>query len=140
MSVAQQGVGLWGGVQLGADLGRNASLLFGASTSSRPVAVGDQAAGRVLVSLGLGFNAAVFSREPGPRVPTTAPQAFIVSPSTRGRIRVAIRVRAGDVDSVEFASDCTRWMPVLMQRSADVWIVDVPATAGLHHANIRING
>jgi hypothetical protein len=139
MAVAQQGAGLWGGLQLGAELGRGASLLFGAATSSRFVSAGNPQIGRGTVSLGFGFNAAIFSRRPSERpAPTNAPQTFVVSRSAPGRIRITIRVSGAD--AVEFASDCTQWKPVSMERGADGWTVDLPASAGLHHANIRVNG
>jgi len=138
MAVAQQGAGLWGGLQLGAEIGRGASLLIGASTSPR-LLTGAQP-GRNTVSVGFGFNAGIFSRTPSERSasPSDASRAFVVSSTGAGRIRVAIRVAAAD--SVEFASDCTQWGPVQMTRDGDRWVVYVVALAGLHRANIRVNG
>ncbi len=138
MAVAQEGVGLWGGLQFGTDIGRGTSLLFGATTSSRLLLIGDQTTGRSSVSLGFGFNTAIFSGDPSARAQPSVAPAFVVSASAPGRVRITIRVR--NADSVEFASDCTRWTSVAMERRGDVWAVDVPATAGLHHANIRVNG
>jgi hypothetical protein len=139
LAVAQQGAGLWGGLQLGAELGRGASLLLGAATSSRFVSAGNQQIGRGTVSLGFGFNAAILSRRSSERpASTNGPRAFVVSTSAPGRIRITIRVSGAD--AVEFASDCTQWKPVSMERGADGWTVDLPASAGLHHANIRVNG
>src|SRR5262249_52505139 len=94
--------------------------------------------GRGMVSFGLGFNAAVFSRLPSTGSSASATQTFVVSPSGPGRVRVAIRVPGAD--SVQLASDCAAWAPVRMERPADAWVVDVAAIAGLHHANIRVNG
>jgi hypothetical protein len=136
MAVAQQGSGLWGGLQLGAEIGRGASLLVGASTSPRLLA-GAQP-GRNTVSVGFGFNAGVFSRRPGGVASGSANAAFAISPAGAGRVRIAIRVAAAD--SVEFASDCTQWQPIQMTRNGDGWVVDVAALAGLHRANIRVNG
>jgi hypothetical protein len=137
MAVAQQGSGLWGGLQLGAELGRGASLLIGASSSPRLLASAQPNAGRNTVSLGFGFNAGVFSRRAGVASGSTN-TAFVISPAGAGRVRVAIRVASAD--SVEFASDCTQWRPVQMTRDGDRWVVDVAALAGLHRANIRVNG
>jgi hypothetical protein len=136
VAIAQQGSGLWGGFQLGAEIGRGASLLVGASSSPRLLA-GAQP-GRNTVSLGFGFNAGVFSRRAGGVASGSANAAFVISPAGAGRVRVAIRVAAAD--SVEFASDCTQWRPVQMTRDGDRWVVDVAALAGLHRANIRVNG
>ena len=41
---------------------------------------------------------------------------------------------------MEFASDCTQWSPIQMTRDGDRWMVEVAALAGLHRANIRVNG
>ena len=138
MAVAQQGSGLWGGLQLGAELGRGASLLIGASSSPRLLASAQPNAGRNTVSLGFGFNAGVFSRRPGGVASSAANAAFAISPAGAGRVRIAMRLAAAD--SVEFASDCTQWRPVQMTREGDSWVVDVAAVAGLHRANIRVNG
>lgn len=139
VAVAQQGAGVWGGLQLGAELGRGASLLLGAATASRFVSAGNQQIGRGTVSLGFGFNAAIFSHRSSERPGSTnAPQTFVVSATAPGRIRITIRVSSAG--AVEFASDCTQWKPVSMERSADGWIVELPAAAGLHHANIRVDG
>ncbi len=136
VAIAQQGSGLWGGFQLGAEIGRGASLLVGASSSPRLLAAAQP--GRNTVSLGFGFNAGVFSRRAGGVASGSANAAFVISPAGAGRVRVAIRVAAAD--SVEFASDCTQWRPVQMTRDGDRWFVDVAALAGLHRANIRVNG
>jgi len=138
MAIAKQGSGLWGGLQLGADLGRGASLLIGASSSPSVLAGTEPNAGRNAASLGLGFNAGVFSRRPGAVASSSANAAFVMSPAGAGRVRIAIRV--GAADSVEFASDCTQWRPIQMTRDGDRWIVDVAALSGLHRANIRVNG
>ena len=90
------------------------------------------------MSLGFGFNAGVFSRRTDGVASSSASAAFVISPAGVGRVRVAIRVAAAD--SVEFASDCTQWQPVQMTRDGDRWVVDVAALAGLHRANIRVNG
>ena len=139
VAVAQQGSGVWGGLQLGADLGRGASLLAGVASSPRLLANGQRNAGRSTLSLGVGFNAGVFSRTRSEGKATTPSRtAFVVSQTSAGRIRIAIRVAAAD--SVEFASDCTQWKAVSMARAGDGWVVEVPALAGLHRANIRVNG
>jgi hypothetical protein len=140
MAIAQKGSGLWGGLQLGAEIGRGASLLIGASTSPRLLSATQIGGARNRLSVGFGFNAGVFSRTPSARSPSPsdASPAFVVSSAGAGHIRIAIRVAAAD--SVEFASDCTQWGPVQMTRDGDRWVVDVAALAGLHRANIRVNG
>jgi hypothetical protein len=140
MAIAQQGWGLWGGLQLGAEIGRGASLLIGASTAPRLLSATQIGGARNRLSVGFGFNAGVFSRTPSERSasPSDASRAFVVSSAGAGRVRIAIRVAAAD--SVEFASDCTQWRPVRMTRDGDRWVVDVAALAGLHRANIRVSG
>jgi hypothetical protein len=139
VAIAQQGSGLLAGLQLGADLGRGASLLLGASSSPRILQSTLPKSGGNTLSLGFGFNAGVFTRwSRDGAAPSSTNAAFVVSPVAQGRIRVAIRVPAAD--SVEFASDCTQWRPIQMSRDGDRWMVDVAALAGLHRANIRING
>jgi hypothetical protein len=138
VAVAQQGTGLWAGLQVGADLGRGASLLIGASSSPQLLATDQPRAGGTTLSLGFGFNAGVFSRRSDGETPNSAKAAFVISPAGTGRVRVAIRV--GAADSVEFASDCTQWRPVQMTRDGDRWVVEVAAAAGLHRANVRVNG
>jgi hypothetical protein len=139
VAIAQQGSGLLAGLQLGADLGRGASLLLGASSSPRILQSTLPKSGANTLSLGFGFNAGVFTRRPRDgAAPSSTNAAFAVSPVAPGQIRVAIRIPGAG--SVEFASDCTQWRPVQMSRDGDRWIVDVAALAGLHRANIRVNG
>jgi hypothetical protein len=139
VAVTTEGSGILAGLQLGADLGRGVSLLLGAASSPRVLQSTLPKSGGNTLSLGFGFNAGVFSRRPGDAgAPASSNAAFVVSPTVPGRIRVAIRVASGD--SVEFASDCTHWRPVPMNRDGDRWIVEVAAIAGLHRANIRVNG
>ncbi len=138
VALLDQGSELWTGMQLGAELGRGVSLLAGASSSPRLLSA--TRLGRNRLSVGFGFNAGVFSRTPNERsAPSSdASRAFVISSEGAGRIHVAIRVASAD--SVEFASDCTQWRPVQMTRDGDKWVVDVAALAGLHRANIRVNG
>lgn len=139
LAVTREGAGMWGGLQLGADLGRGTSLLLGMSSSPRLLTGTPQSSARSAVSLGFGFNAGIFDRAREGRTarpPETA--AFTVAPSMSGRIRITVRVRGAD--GVEFASDCTQWTPVAMTRTADGWAVEVAALPGLHRANIRVNG
>lgn len=140
LAVTRQGAGAWGGLQFGADLGRGASLLFGVASSPRFATTAPQTAARSRASLGFGFNTGILTRQPERRPATTssAHAAFIVAPTGPGRIRITLR--GPDADSVEFASDCTQWKPMAMARAGDGWVVDVPAQAGLHRANIRVNG
>jgi hypothetical protein len=134
---AQVGSELLAGLQLGAELGRGVSLLLGASTSPRLLESTQPRSGGNTLSLGFGFNAGVFSRRSSDGRPSASRAAFMLSPAGAGRVRVAIRVAA---DSVEFASDCTQWRPVQMTRDGDRWVIEVAAVAGLHRANIRVNG
>jgi hypothetical protein len=138
VALLEQGSELWTGMQLGAELGRGVSLLVGASSSPRLLSA--TRLGRNRLSVGFGFNAGVFSRTSSERPvsPSDADRAFVISSAGAGRIRIAIRVATAD--SVEFASDCTQWRPVQMTRDGDRWVVDVAALAGLHSANIRVNG
>jgi hypothetical protein len=141
VAVAQQGAAVWGGIQIGADIGRGASLLLGAGMASRQLAFGDATPGRNNVSLGLGFNTAVLSSHSEGATPaptSSSASAFSVSPMGLGRVRVLVRVPSAT--SVAFASDCTGWRPVEMMRTGNVWVVEIAATAGLHHANIRVDG
>jgi hypothetical protein len=139
-AVAQQGAALWGGVQLGADLGRGASLLLGLGTTSRLLAVAGPDLERHNVSLGLGFNTAILSSRPSDpalNAPAEVRAAFNVSSITAGRSRITIRIPSAR--SVEFASDCTGWKPVDMTWTRDGWVVEVAVPRGLHRANIRVD-
>ncbi len=137
VALVEQGSEFWTGMQLGAELGRGVSLLVGASSSPRLLSA--TRLGRNRLSVGFGFNAGVFSRRPAGGVAASSTNAaFAISPAGAGRVRIAIRVAAAD--AVEFASDCTQWRPIQMARDGDRWIVDVAALAGLHRANIRVNG
>jgi hypothetical protein len=140
-AVAQQGAALWGGVQLGADVGRGASVLLGLGTTSRLLAVAATAPERRNVSLGLGFNTSILSSRPtgaSPQGSAESHTAFSVSGAGAGRSRITIRVPSAH--SVEFASDCTGWKPLDMTRTRDGWVVEVETTRGLHRANIRVDG
>jgi hypothetical protein len=138
VAIARQGSGLLAGVQLGAELGHGVSLLLGATSSPRLLESAQPQAGGSALSLGFGFNAGVFSRRSSADTRSSSSAAFAMSSIGAGRIRIAIRVAAAD--SVEFASDCTQWRPVQMTKDADRWVVEVAAIAGLHRANIRVNG
>lgn len=140
ISMTQQGASVWGGIQAGADLGRGATLLLGAGTSSRLRAAGGTNLGRRNVSLGLGFNTSLLTsrpREDHSSAPS-APAAFAISNITGGRYRIAIRSLSAH--AVEFASDCTGWTPVPMTRDNDTWTVELPIAVGAHRANIRVDG
>ena len=64
---------------------------------------------------------------------------FSVLPAGQGQYRLRIRVL--NADRVELASDCTAWQPVVMSRIADtLWESILPAAAGSHLVNIRIDG
>jgi hypothetical protein len=138
VALAEQGAELWAGMQVGAELGRGVSLLAGASTSPRLLSATQLGPVRNRFSVGFGFNAGVFSQSERSASSSDASRSFVVTSAGAGRIRVAIRVAAAD--SVEFASDCTQWQPIQMTRDGDRWLVDVAAVAGLHRANIRVNG
>lgn len=141
---AQHGT-LWGGVQLGADVGRGASLVLGAGTVSSVAAAAMPVSSRNRLSLALRVDAALLSRST-PANPQASPHAapaeeartFVAAKIAAGRYRIAIRVP--DAQTVEFASDCTGWQPVAMTRGSDGWVVEVVATPGVHQANIRIDG
>ena len=140
-AVAKNPAAFWGGVQVGADVGRGVLLMLGAGTSSRAYARRGADAGRKNLSLGLGFNTAILSSTPPVEAAHgNASAAFTVAAVRPGIIRVAIRIPAPATASVELASDCTNWRPVPMTREGDVWVADVPAIAGVHRANVRVNG
>ena len=141
-AVAKNPAAFWGGVQVGADVGRGVLLMLGAGTSSRAFAQRGVDAGRKNFSLGLGFNTAILSSTP----PVDASHggakalAFTVTAVRPGIIRVAIRIPTPATASVELASDCTNWRPVPMTREGETWVAEVPAIAGVHRANVRVNG
>ena len=141
-AIAKNPAAFWGGVQVGADVGRGVLLMLGAGTSSRAYARRGVDAGRKNLSLGLGFNTAILSSKPpvdaGHGIGSAA--AFTVAAVRPGIVRVAIRIPVPATASVELASDCTNWRPVPMTREGDVWVAEVPAIAGLHRANVRVNG
>ena len=139
-AVAKNPAAFWGGVQLGADVGRGVLLMLGAGTSSRAFAQRGVDAGRKNLSVGLGFNTAILSSKAPAATPrgSANASAFRVSAVRPGIVRVAIRLGVGA--SVEFASDCTNWRPTSMARDGEVWVAEVPATPGVHRANVRVNG
>ena len=141
-AVATNPPAFWGGVQVGADVGRGVLLMLGAGTSSRAFAQRGADAGRRNLSLGLGFNTAILSSTPPPDASrgNASASAFTVSVVRQGRVRVAIRLQVPAAASVELASDCTNWRPVPMTHEGDVWVAEVPAVAGVHRANVRVNG
>lgn len=140
ISMTQQGASVWGGLQAGAELGRGATLLFGAGTSSRLRATSGADFGRRNVSLGLGFNTSLLTSRPRDhRAPASAAApAFAISNIASGRYRITLRSLTAH--AVEFASDCTGWKPVPMTRENDTWIVELPIVVGSHRANIRVDG
>ena len=140
ISMTQQGASIWGGLQAGAELGRGATLLLGAGTSSRLRAASGTDLGRRNVSVGLGFNTSLLASRPSDdraHVPIAAP-AFAISNVTNGRYRITIHSLSAHL--VEFASDCTAWKAVPMIRDGDTWIVELPIAVGSHRANIRVDG
>jgi hypothetical protein len=139
--VAQQGTSFWGGLQLGADIGRGTSLLLGVATTSRLLATFAPQPERHSIDLGLGFNTAILSSRPsGAPTARTAESRASFALSTAGPGRVRITIRVASARSLEFASDCTGWNPVEMTRTGDGWAVEVAATRGVHQANIRVDG
>ncbi len=139
VAVAGQSGALWGGLQLGADVGRGVSLLLGAGTSSRLTALASPDPGRHNLNLGIGFNTSILSRQPiAAAKPAETQAAFTVSSIGVDRVRIAIR--APFARTIEFASDCTGWKPLAMTQTRDGWMVEVAALRGLHHANIRVDG
>jgi hypothetical protein len=141
VAVARQGAALWGGLQLGADIGRGAALLLGLGTTSRLIALAAPEPLRHTVSLGLGFNTSILSSSgarPAPTAPDAARAAFDASNIGPGRIRITIR--APSARTVSFASDCTGWQPLEMTPTRDGWVIEVAAPRGAHRVNIRIDG
>src|SRR5690242_14927302 len=96
-AVAKDPAAFWGGVQVGADVGRGVLLMLGAGTSSRAFAQRGVDAGRKSLSLGLGFNTAIFSSpQPSDRSHPngSSSAAFSVSAIRQGVVRVVIRLPA----------------------------------------------
>lgn len=140
-AVAKNPAAFWGGLQVGADVGRGVLLMLGAGTSSRAFAQRGVDAGRKNLSLGLGFNTAILSSgapSDGSRSNASSRSSFSIAPIRPGVVRVSIRLTAAA--GVEFASDCTKWQPIAMTREGDAWVAEVPAIAGVHRANVRLDG
>jgi hypothetical protein len=140
VAVVDHGSALWGGLQLGADMTRGASLLLGLGTTSRVAALASPEPLRHNLSLGLGFNSSIFSRQASdaPKASVETRNAFAVA--NVGVDRVRITIRSPLARTIEFASDCTGWKPLGMTQTHDGWIVEVTAPRGLHRANIRVDG
>jgi hypothetical protein len=140
VAVARQGAALWTGLQLGAELGRGASLLMGAATTPKLIALTEPQPERHTVSLGLGFNTALLAARPPAHATnetSDAAAAFVISRISTTRVRVTLRVPSAQ--SIAFASDCTGWTSVEMAKTRDGWIVDIDASPGMHRVNIRVN-
>lgn len=139
MTVADHAPGAWGGLQLGAEVGRGTTIMLGGSLSSRLASLAGTGRAQRSVSIGIGFDALLLSRRGEPEPPERPPAAaFVVAPTAPGRVRITIRASARH--GVEFASDCTGWQPVPMTRTADGWVVELAARPGVHQADIRVDG
>lgn len=103
------------------------------------------------VALRFAVGGAAPPRPAAPASPTDAPEAAPVAPafgvhdagrdSATGMTRRALRVRADGASRVELMGDVTDWAPVLLRRTADGWWeVTLPARAGAHQLNVRLDG
>lgn len=140
VAVADRGASLWGGLQLGADITRGASLLFGVGTTSRIGALVSPEPLRHNLSLGLGFNSSIFSHQTNDRSKASAELQSAFAVASVGVDRVRITIRSPFARTIEFASDCTGWKPLGMTQTHDGWVVEIAAPRGLHRANIRVDG
>jgi hypothetical protein len=137
LGVSTRGSSIWGGVQVGAPLGRGATLTAGAATASRLLYAEGIGSGRHTINLGLGFNTSLFAPSSRGAAPEASRPAFSVTRSVGDSYRIAIHLEGAH--AVDFASDATGWQPRAMTRSGDDWILDLPIARGVHHANIRVD-
>lgn len=61
-------------------------------------------------------------------------------PATGGRRSVTLRLEEPDADSVTVLGDFTRWEPVELTGSGDVWSVTLQVEPGVHHFGFRVDG
>jgi hypothetical protein len=77
-------------------------------------------------------------------VPVSMPHAILVKkfemqPGTGGMHKIVIRV--GGVETVDVMGDFSDWSPLtLVRRGRDLWELNVPLSAGMHHINVRVDG
>lgn len=131
---------VWGSVEAARLVARGTSVFLNAGTSPAPLMFGMIGTVRRSIDLGLRVNTAAFHSSGGrPGDESPVAPAFLVLRAGEGQYRLRIRVL--NADRVELASDCTAWQPVVMSRIADtLWESILPAAAGSHLVNIRING
>jgi hypothetical protein len=131
---------VWGSVEAARLMSRGTSVFLNAGTSPAPFMFGMIGTVHRSIDLGLRVNTAAFHSSGGrPGDASPVAPAFLLLPAGQGQYRLRIRVQ--HADRVELASDCTAWQPVVMSRLADtLWESILPAAAGSHLVNIRIDG
>jgi hypothetical protein len=77
-------------------------------------------------------------------VPVSLPHTVLVKKfemhsGTGGLPKLIIRV--GGVETVDVMGDFSDWAPLtLVRRGRDLWELNVPLSAGMHHINVRVDG
>jgi hypothetical protein len=134
---------VWSTTEAERRIGRSVGIV--ASLGTYPGSIGAIAASapRARWMLGLGLTAATGRRThdtpaPASSAPTTS-ESFTAIRLPTGRYR--IEVLLSNAAHVDLASDLTGWRSVAMRRDSDGrWSVELPATSGVHHASLRIDG
>ena len=143
LASTRQAAAFWVGMQAGAQLSRDVSLLLGVGKSSRALTdLGEQRA-TPHVSLGFGFNTGILDhkepRRDSSEAGGVASRPFAITDLGDGRYRVTMRIPTNG-RSVEMACDCGGWKPVSMTRMGDAWVAQLSAKPGVHHVSIRVDG
>jgi hypothetical protein len=130
----------WGTVEAARALPRGPLAFLNIGFAAAPATVGFIALPRRSMSLGLRFSSATFATRAAERSGSDAsPSMFTVQREALGRYRLRLRIPRARL--VELASDCTGWKPVVLTRErGDDWEIVLPASAGSHLVNIRVDG
>ena len=157
LASTRQTAAFWAGLQGGAQLSRDVSLLLGVGKSSRALTSLGERSATPHVSLGFGFNTRLLERDKKTRRDSAetnregeALRPFVLSDLGGGRFRLGFLAarrlrdstpgRLGDSEIVEIACDCEGWKPKVMTRVGDMLFVEVQATPGVHHVSVRVDG